>query len=142
VTTYQPYPGGRWLASAVALIFGLIFGAASIALVVAVVRGQGPPVAFAVFWLAAVGWNAYWWLGRMCIAVDVGAANLVWRTPLRAGRASLKDVTTVRPSRLSRQFAVIEVEHRRGLVVPIRYGFGQFTDHLRAGAPQVRVLDR
>ncbi len=116
----------------------VIFAVAAAGIVV--VRGKGPPIAFAVFWLAAVGWNAYWWLIRTCIEVRVDADSLQWRAPLRPGSAPLTDVRRIRKSRMSRQLAVIELQGRRPLLVPVRYGFSQLEAAVSAGAPMA-VID-
>lgn len=57
-------------------------GIAGVAMLVNLVAGgTGPPAAFVVFWVAAYGWNAYWWLFR--IAYEVGVVHgstLRWRS--------------------------------------------------------------
>jgi hypothetical protein len=121
------------------LVF-VIFVVAAVGMIVAVLRGNGPPIAFAVFWLAAIGWNAYWWLFRTCIEVRVDGASLEWRVPLRSGAAPLTDVRRIRSSRMSRQLAVIELQGRRPLLVPVRYGFSQLETTISAGAP-LAVID-
>jgi hypothetical protein len=134
--TYRPM--GR-LGRLLPLVF-VIFAVAAVGIVVAIVRGKGPPIAFAVFWLAAVGWNAYWWLFRTCIEVRVDGASLEWRAPLWPGSAALTDVRRIRKSRISRQLAVIELQGRRPLLVPVRYGFSQLEAAISGGAP-LAVID-
>jgi hypothetical protein len=129
--TYQPMRFARWLF----LVVFAAFGAAAVGLVVAVVRGDGPPLWFAVLWLAGVAWNAYWWLGRTCVQVQVDSPTLTWRTPLTGGTAALHDVLRIRSSRMSRQLAVIELRTHRPLLVPVRYGFGGLERAIAAGSP-------
>jgi hypothetical protein len=123
------------------LVF-VIFAVAAVGMIVAVVRGKGPPIAFAIFWLAAVAWNAYWWLFRTCIEVRVDGVSLDWRAPLRPGAAPVGDVRRIRRSRMSRQLAVIELQGRRPLLVPVRYGFAQLQNAVAAGAPQAAIDER
>jgi hypothetical protein len=56
-----------------------IFGLAMLVNLVA--GGTGPPAAFVFLWVAAYGWNVYWWLFR--IAWEVGVVHgstLRWRS--------------------------------------------------------------
>jgi hypothetical protein len=115
------------------------FAAAAVGVVVATVRGNGPPIAFLVLWLAAFGWNAYWWSLRVCFQVGVDGSTLTWRTALLRRQAPTGDVVRVRPSRWNRQMAVLELQGRRPLMVPVRYGFGELTTAIRAAAPQATV---
>lgn len=117
----------------------VVFAVAAVVLVRAVIRGEGPPVWFAVSWLAALGWQAYWLSFRVCVEVRVNDSVLEWSAPLRRGRVPLVDVTRIRASRRSRQLAAIEVLGRRPLLVPVRYGFGQLQAAIVARAPQVVV---
>jgi hypothetical protein len=117
----------------------VVFASVAIALIAATVLGNGPPVAFLVLWIAAFGWNAYWWSLRICIDVAVDGVTLTWRTAVLTGSAPVGDVLRVRPSRWSRQMAVIEVQGRRPLLVPVRYGFGQLAQAIAAAAPHASV---
>src|ERR1700712_4659377 len=117
----------------------VVFAGVAIALIAATVLGNGPPVAFLVFWIAAFGWNAYWWSLRICIEVAVDGLALNWRTAVLSGTAPLESVLRIRPSRWSRQMAVLEVQGRRPLLVPVRYGFGQLTQAIAAAAPHASV---
>lgn len=76
-------------------------GIAGIAMLVNLVAGgTGPPAAFVAFWLAAYGWNVYWWLFR--IAYEVGVvqgSNLRWR-----GITTTRDVPLVRVNAIRTPF--------------------------------------
>jgi hypothetical protein len=117
------------------------FAAAAAWIVVQVVRGgDGPPPWFAAVWLAILGWNAYWWVFRICTEVRVEAGRLAWRTPLRRGEVPLTDVTRIRPSRAGqRQTAVVELRGHRPLLVPVRYGFERLSRALTDAVPGLRV---
>jgi hypothetical protein len=128
---YRPVRGARWLVAAISA--GLTVAAVGIVSLTA--RGEGPPAAFVALWLAALAWNAYWWLFRVCIEVRVEGPSVGWATPVRRGTAPLDDVVRVRPSRVSRQLAVIELRDRRALLVPVRYGYAGVEAAIRAGAP-------
>jgi hypothetical protein len=133
--TYRPMPLQRFLLPVVLIVFT----GAAIGLIVATVRGSGPPIAFVVFWLFAFGWNAYWWGWRVCTEIVVDSVTLSWRTALLSRQAPVVDVVRVRVSRMTRQLAVIELKGRRPLLVPVRYGFGQLTQAISGAAPHATV---
>jgi hypothetical protein len=119
----------------------LLFPVAAVPIVVTSAQGKGPPIAFTIFWVFAFGWNLYWWLFRICVEVGVDGPSLTWRAPFASGHIPLTDIRRVRQQRLSKQMAVIEVEGRRPLLVPIRYGFGQLQNAIAESAPQA-VIDQ
>jgi hypothetical protein len=133
--TYRAMPMPRRLFPTILVVFGVV----AVALVVATVLGNGPPVAFLAFWLFAYAWNAYWWSLRLCTEVSVDTGVLRWRTGVLAREAPMSAVRAVRPSRWSPQFAVIELDGRRPLLVPVRYGFGRLARSIASAAPQARV---
>jgi hypothetical protein len=73
-------------------------GIAGIAMLVNLVTGgTGPPAAFVLLWVAAYGWNVYWWLFR--IAYEVGVADgsiLRWRSITSSHAVPLARVTSIR----------------------------------------------
>ena len=135
---YRPMGGwGRPLL----LLASLAFAVAAAALIMMTVRGgEGPPALFMVLWLVALVWNAYWWLFRVCVEVRVDGPTLEWLAPLRRGRAPLGDVARIRASRVGRQLAVMELQGRRPVLIPVRYGFANLQRAIAAGAPQA-VID-
>lgn len=46
-----------------------VFGVATVALLALLTTDGGPPVAFVLFWIFALGWNAYWWLCRVAYSL-------------------------------------------------------------------------
>jgi hypothetical protein len=132
---YRPMP---WMRRMLPLGF-LLFAAVAVVIVLGASRHQGPPVGFLVFWFGALGWNAYWWLFRMCTEMKVEGPTLSWSTALRHGTAPMSDVRRMRKSRMGRQLAVIELQGRRPLLVPVRYGFSDLQNALSAGAPQAAI---
>lgn len=100
---------------------------------------EGPPIWFLALWLAALAWNAYWWLVRTCVEVQVENSTLVWSTPLRRGQAPVADVIRIRPTRFGRQLAAVELQGRRSLLVPVRVGFSHLERAIAAGAPHVMI---
>lgn len=132
---YRPMRSAHWMLPA---LFA-VFGAAAVGLVVATARGDGPPVLFAVLWLAAYAWNAYWWLWRTCVEIRVDGPSLSWATPLRRGSLPVADVVRIRASRVSRQVALIELREGRPLLVPVRFGFGELEREVLARAPAAVV---
>jgi hypothetical protein len=83
----------RLLTSAVFIPLGI----AGVAMLVNLVAGgNGPPAAFVVLWIAAYGWNFYWWLFR--IAYEVGVmhgTNLRWRSMTSSHEVPLARVTGI-----------------------------------------------
>lgn len=133
--TYRAMPIQRFVLP----VMLVVFVGVGIVMVVTTARGGGPPVAFLVFWLAVLCWNTYWLGWRMCTEVGVEGLTLSWRTGLVSRQAPVGDVVRVRPSRMNRQMAVIEVQGRRPLLVPVRYGFGELTQAIAAAAPHAAV---
>jgi hypothetical protein len=76
------------------LAFFIPLGIAGVAMLVNLIAGgTGPPAAFVVLWLAAYGWNVYWWLFR--IAYEVGVVHgstLRWRSMTRTREVPLARV--------------------------------------------------
>jgi hypothetical protein len=70
------------------LVSFAIFGA-TVPLVVAVGDRDGPTLLFLLVWIAVLGWNAYWFLLRLCYRLDLQDGILHWRAPLRSGHAPL-----------------------------------------------------
>jgi hypothetical protein len=133
---YRPLRAMRWVLPLVFVVFTVV----AVVFLVQATRHSGPPWWFLVLWLAAFAWNAYWWSFRICTEARVGGGQLAWRTLLRRGEVPLTDVIRIRPSRTGqRQMAVVELQGRRPLVVPVRYGFERITQALQAGVPGLQV---
>ena len=133
-------PMGRW--GGLLLILGfLAFAAGAVVLVVTTALvSDGPPAWFSALWVAALAWNAYWWLLRTCVEVRVEGSTIEWSTPLRRGNAPVAEVVRIRSTRFGRQMAVVELQGRRPLLVPVRVGFSHLERAIAAGAPQL-VID-
>jgi hypothetical protein len=112
----------------------------AIAAVVMIVNPGGPPVWFLVLWIAALGWNAYWYLVRFATSVEVDGGTLRWRTPLRRGSAPVTAIRRVRRQRFGSQVAVIELDGAPNVYVMVWYGFAGLVDDLRAAAPQADIV--
>ena len=139
IEIYRPFSAKVGWIRAVALVAAAAFTAGAVALIMASVRGQGPAIPFSILWFAALGWNAYWWLFRFVIQVEIDADELRWRTIVLRGSVPVAAVRRVRPSAFSRQLAVLEVDGARPLVVWVRYGFDRFMSAVQAAAPLVVV---
>lgn len=112
----------------------------AIVVVVQIVRGdEGPGLWFVAAFVAAAGWNAYWWLFRIATEVSVDGGTLSWRTPLRRGSAPVSSVTAVGRSRMTQQLAKIELASGRPVLVQVRVGFAALVDAIRDGAPNADV---
>jgi hypothetical protein len=72
-------------------------GIAGVAMLVNLLAGgTGPPAAFVFFWVAAYGWNAYWWLFRIAYEVAiVGGSTLRWRSITATREVSLARVKRI-----------------------------------------------
>jgi len=145
---YAPMPGGKWFILA---MFG-VFAIAAVALLATTLAGgrDAPPPAFAALWLAALGWNGYWWLFRIAAELRIDGFDLVWSTPLRNGRVSLSQLDEIRPMRFASNVAVLKVRDGQSIIVPATKGFRQVTTEIaqrRADLPirlgwQARLAER
>ena len=70
-----------------------VFGVVAFFMVVAALSGGGPPVPFLLFWLFAVGWNAWWFLFRIGHTVHVENGMITWRSILRVRQLPLTELT-------------------------------------------------
>jgi hypothetical protein len=94
---------------------------------------------FGLFWLAALGWNAYWWLVRISYRLDLNGDELRWLTPTRSGTIPLHQLRAIRPYRFGRNVTVFEVGDGSSILVLTRRGFTDFTARVQAAAPHVTV---
>lgn len=124
------------------LVMFAIFGAA-VPFVVAASLGDrdGPPLLFVLAGIAAVGWNAYWFLLRLCHRLDLEDGVLRWWAPLRSGHAPLADLRALRPVRLTPNVAVFDFVDGPRVLVLVGRGFAAFAARVQAAAPQAAVRD-
>jgi hypothetical protein len=117
-----------------------LFAIFAIVLVIVTVRHQqGPPLVFTLLWIAALSWNAYWFLFRLCYRIELHEDALYWWAPLRHGRRELADLRAVRPGRMGWNVAVFEATDGTTVVTLIRRGFAEFAAAVHAAAPHVSV---
>lgn len=134
------------LRAALRILTTVIFAAftiAAVALVVVEATGvrSAPPLWFAALWLAALGWNTYWFLFRVCDRFEITDVDLRWHAPLRTGEVALADLTELRPMRLTPQVLVICSRDGRKMLVLRQKGLGSFATALQSAAPQMTVRD-
>ena len=130
-------PGGRWLILA---MFGAFVVAAIVLVGATLVGGRdSPPDGFTIFWLAAVGWNAYWWLFRIAAELRIEGSDLCWWTPLRSGRVPLAEVTEIRPWPLASNVGVFRLTTGPSVIVIATKGFRAFTDEIARIRPDLPV---
>jgi hypothetical protein len=103
-----------------------LFAAAGIGLAVAEATGAKhlPPVWLVLLWVAAVGWNGYWFLLRFCWRLELADGVVHWFTPLRSGWVSVAEVRGSRPAfNFSSDYytfvEVIDLADQRPLLVPV-----------------------
>ena len=115
--------------------------AGGVGLLVASARGgpDGPPPGFVVFWLFALGWNAYWWLFRISIRLEVQGDLLRWKTASRAGEIPLTELLAVRPSRLASQIIVIERANGKPILSMATKGNGRFLAEIASRRPDLPI---
>ncbi|GAB2932374.1 hypothetical protein GCM10027047_30870 [Rhodococcus aerolatus] len=116
-----------------------LFGCVAVAVVIASVRTAHPPVLFTAAWVAALAWNAYWFLLRVCSRVSVDADGVRWATPLRSGVIDLDDVTRLGALPLGRGAQLLRSRSGPGLVIITRYGFQGLAESLQEWAPHADV---
>jgi hypothetical protein len=117
----------------VALVANLLFG------------GTGPGLGFVVFWLAALGWNAYWFLFR--IAYEIGVTNrstLRWCSVSRCREIPLTRVkgmeTTVPPFGVGLKRIVVEGD--RSPLIMVQPGFRDVVAMMLALRPDLVMKER
>lgn len=127
----------KWLIVALFVIFAV----AGLALVAATLGegAEGPPLAFTVLWLAALAWNAYWWLFRIATAFRLDGDALHWEAPLRSGAIPLSGLGAVRPMSFASNVAVFEHTTGRPVLIIVKKGLGAFLDELSAARPDLPV---
>lgn len=119
---YSYSTGNRWL---LLLMFALFVVFAVFVVVRALAESDAPGLLFLVVWLAALGWNAYWFLWRFSYRVEVRDDLLRWMTPLRNGEVAVADVEKVRLGWLG-QTTVFQIRDREDVTVVTRKGIVEF----------------
>jgi hypothetical protein len=134
--TYRPAFIGR---SFFFLLFGA-FGVATVVLLVLMLTGdESPTDPFVLFWLFALGWNAYWWLFRVVYSLTLRNGALEWEAPLRRGRIATTDLTAFRPMRLLPNVVVVKHTGGRPLLVLAGKGMADLAAELRRSRPDLEV---
>ena len=130
-------PGGRFF---IGVIF-VVFGTAAVFLVVATFTGgdNAPPTLFVVFWLGALGWNAYWWLFRLAAELMLDADSIDALSPLGTRRVAPRDLTAIRPMRLASSVAVFEVASERPILMMATKGIHEFTNEIARRRPELLI---
>jgi uncharacterized membrane protein YbhN (UPF0104 family) len=124
------------------LLMFVVFSIAAVFLVASTIGGgeDAAPVAFTLFWLFALAWNAYWWLTRIAVALILDGKTLRWEAPLRAGELSLdEDLVEVRPMRLASNVVVFVCRGRRPILVPAFKGAREFVAEISRFRPDLPV---
>lgn len=98
-----------------------------------------PPLLFALLWIAILGWNAYWFLLRLCYRIELREARLCWWAPARRGSLPLDRLRVVRPSRFAFNLAVFESDSGAAVLVLVQRGFAEFAAQVQAAAPKANV---
>jgi len=121
------------------LVFGM-FAAAALALIAGSAGSDdGPPIVFLLFWLAALAWNASWWLFRLAMELRIEDSVLLATAPLRSRRVELSAVTVIRPMKLTSNVAVIEIAGERPVLTLVTKGFRDFTGGIARRRPDLPI---
>lgn len=108
------------------------FGLVSIGLILNLVFGDsGPSAVFVVLWLAALAWNAYWFLWRVAVKLSVADGVVEWETVLRRGSFPVSAITSIGPV-----FGMTRIRHTTGrsLLVLRQPGLDGFLEELPGSA--------
>jgi hypothetical protein len=129
----------RWFSTQLVLLF-LLFTLMGCGMVWLAATGRsGPGWAFTALWFAALLSNAYWWLWRVGMSLEIADGNLVWRTMLRSGSRPIVDIASVRPSRLRLVVMIFEFADGHRVLAMTGAGFRSFLDDLAQRAPGVPI---
>ncbi len=122
-----------------AFIMTVFFGLGVVFSIIHLVTTNEPtPVrAFLVLWIALVVYAGHWYLFRYTYDLRFDTEFLYWRSPLRSGRLSLRDIRRVRV-RWGTD-AIIESVDGSRLHVLAQKGFRRFVMKLAAAYPQLEV---
>ena len=135
MTTYSL---GRWYRAFVFFLtvwFGVGIALVSFHLVTA---SESMPVrAFLVLWVAAVIFGLRWYLVRYAYDLRFDQEWLYWRSPLRSGRVSLRELRRVRVRWGTDGF--IEASDGSRIPVLAQKGFTRFSAQLAARCPGLQV---
>lgn len=100
---------------------------------------KGPGWVFTGFWCGGVVWLSYWYGWRVAWSLQLRENELRWRTFLRSGTVPITEIQRLRPMRSGPSGVVIELAHRRSLLVIAGKGFDAFTAELTRQAPDVPI---
>jgi len=134
--TYRPALIGRWF---FLMLFGLFAAMAVVLIVLAITGDDGPSAPFLLFWLVALGWNAYWWLFRVAFSLTVSNGALEWEAPLRRGRVPITELTAFRPMKLLPNVLVIKHTGGRPLLVMPGKGIADLATAIAGSRPDLEV---
>jgi hypothetical protein len=136
MATYRPALIGRWFFF---MLFGVLGLATVVVVVLAITGDEGFSVPFVLFWLVALGWNAYWWLFRIVYSLTLRDGALEWEAPLRRGRIPTTDLTAFRPMTLLPNVVVIKHAGGRALLVMPGKGISDLAAALRQARPDLDI---
>jgi hypothetical protein len=124
----------------VLVAFG-VFVLVALPAAVAILFGGGDelPLDFAVFWLVAGMWNAYWWLSRMAFELRLESGDLMWIGGLRRGRVPVQDVIEVRPMSFAPRFILFVCRSGRPIVAFTGEGLQAFASDLARQRPGIPI---
>ena len=134
--TYRPALIDRWF---FLMLFGLLVAMAVVFIVLAITGDDGPSAPFLLFWLFALGWNAYWWLFRVAFSLTIGNGVLEWEAPLRRGRIPVTELTAFRPMKLLPNVVLISHTGGRPLLVMPRKGIVDLASAIGRSRPDLEV---
>lgn len=128
-----------FLRALLAVVLGLMTLIGVPALVWSMATNSGPPLWFAIAWMAILAWNFYWWVFGLVVKLRVVGDVFEWQGVVRRGSVPLSNVVRLRPSGLGSGMEIVEMADGTHILVWVRRGFRAFCDALREVRPDVEV---
>lgn len=123
-----------------AIVTVAAFGGIGIALVVISATGRaGPGWGFTALWVAGVAVAAYLYLFRVAYELELSDDQLLWKAPVRSGRAPLQELTAVKTLALMPGAALIAFRTGTKVLVLVQPGFRDFARDVARAAPHSSV---
>ena len=135
---YRSFPGGRGAFIAAFGMFGLCVIGLGIALAFSG-EAIGPFGAFFVLWVLAFVWNAYWFLARISVELELHDTALVAKCVLSTRTIELGELSGLRPMKMLPLLAVLELPDQRNVTTWLGKGYAEFAMAIAARAPDVPV---
>ena len=103
-------------------------------------KGQGPPWFMGVFFLAAAGFNGYYWVLRIPHRIEVSAdGHIEFISLARRKRFAARDIRSIVPAGSQVGFLVVRTDSGKVLILNQFDGFHEFLAWLKTNNPAVEL---